>query len=110
MSVQKVEGSPISAAVQYVLSPEAIRQARFHVREGELGLPSPAEVSGPSFIGCQSLVLARALAANNYPALDGAFEDLASTPHATELCKKLRKLTNFAYGPEIVEMAHLGRR
>ena len=89
---------------QQALTPDAIRQARLPVREGGLGLPSAAEVSGPAFIGCQALVLARAMAANNRRGLDSALKDLASTPHATELCKELRKLTTFASGQEIAEM------
>ncbi|CAN0562012.1 unnamed protein product, partial [Laminaria digitata] len=48
--------SPTTAPPPSALTQEAIRQARLPVREGGLGLPSAAEVSGPAFIGCQALV------------------------------------------------------
>lgn len=52
------------------------------------GLPTgPRRIVVRRFIGCQALVLARAMAATNHRGLDGALKGLTSTPDATELCE-----------------------
>ena len=98
-SPQEVEQHPARARACPVLAKEAIRQARLPVRECGLGLPSAVDVSGPAFIGCQALVLADAVEATASPNLESTLENLAQTPYAIELCRELKRLTDFASGP-----------
>ena len=103
-SPQEVEHHPDKARGHPILSKEAIRQARLPVREGGLGLPSAVEVSGPAFIGCQALVLADVVAATVSPDLGATLSNVATTAHAVELRRELRKLAEFASGPQLAEM------
>ena len=101
---QEVQAHPGRAATQPVLSPEAVRQARLPVREGGLGLSSALEVGGPAFIGCQALVLARAVVAASNTGLEDTLAALPTTSHAQELRRELQRLTDFASAPQIASM------
>ena len=49
-------------------------------------------------------MLVDAVAATTSPNLGATLENLAQTPHAVELCRELKRLTEFASGPQLVEM------
>ena len=103
-SSKEVEQHPVAATRQTVLTEDAIRQARLPMREGGYGLGSAVDISGPAFVGCNALVLAKAVAASSEPRLQVRMEQLPDLPVAKALVHELREITSYATGKEVVDM------